>query len=414
MPWIKKNLMLVLGGLIGFILLGGSGFFLFSEASREGGVNAQLEEKRGEWERLNNLNPYPDDKNIKFVKEEATRVGKLATSLRDSIRPVEATSVTDTFSLKLLIETTISNLRKEADEAGVALPDRYAFTFQKLREMPQFDSNGIPKLAEQVSEVAILCRVLFDAKVHSLDTLRRAPVLREEGGAPDYLTKRGATNQWVVRTPYDLSFKAFSSELAEVIRGFAALDSCISIKTINIEPTTLPPSGGPTGIPMPVPGVMPPGGIQGPGMMDPALRQRYGLGPGGRSEGGGGMGGMDPSLRSRYGLGPGGGDAAMRSRYGLGGRPSADLAPPPSLMAPTVPTAPMGATPSSGPSVVLDEKPLRVILQLDFVKPRPATATAVRRAPRPAPAADADGSGDASAEGASAEGSTEDSSPDSQ
>lgn len=413
MPWIKKNLMLVLGGLVGLILLGGSGFFLFSEASREGGINAQLEEKRGEWERLNNLNPYPDEKNIKFVKEEAARVGKLASSLRDGIRPVEVAQVTDTFSLKLLIETTISNLRKEAEEAGVALPDRYAFTFQRLREMPQFNSNGIPKLAEQVSEVATLCRVLFDAKVHSLDTLRRAPVLREEGGAPDYLTKRGATNQWVIRTPYDLSFKAFSSELAEVIRGFAALDSCISIKTINIEPTTLPPSGGPTGVPIPVPapGVLP-GGMQGPGMMDPALRQRYGLGPGGRSEGGGGAGGMDPSLRARYGLGPGGGDAAMRSRYGLGGRPGADSAPPPSLMAPASPAVPTAPSASTGPSVVLDEKPLRVILQLDFVKPKPATATATRRAPRPAP--DADGSADASAEGAPADGSTENASPDSQ
>ena len=236
MPWIKKNLTLVLGGLIGLVLLGGSAFFLFSEAQREASINTQLEEKRAEWTRLNGLNPSPDEKNIKAVKEEAARLEQLSTKLSQAFKPVEAPPVNDTFSLRLLVETTISSLTREAEAAGVNLPDRYAFTFQRLRDLPgQFESNGIPRLAEQVAQISQICRVLYDAKIHSLDTLRRPPVLKDEGSGADYLTKRGATNQWVIRTPYDLSFRAFSSELAEVIRGLAALDQCVVIKTINIE-----------------------------------------------------------------------------------------------------------------------------------------------------------------------------------
>ena len=399
MPWIKKNLTLVLGGLVGLVLLGGSAFFLFTQSSRESTVNAALEEKRTEWNRLNGLNPYPDEKNIKAVRDEASRVEKLTASLKQSIKPASVQPVTDTFSLKLLIETTISELKKEAEAAGVHLPDRYAFTFQKLREMPQFDSNGIPKLAEQVAQISTLCRVLFDAKVHSLDQLRRPAILKDEGGSAEYLTKKAVTNKnLIVRAPYDVSFRAFSSELAGVLKGFAALEEVIAIKTVNIEPTTLPQSAGPAPTmimptqtsPMPMPG--------GPGGgMDAAMRARYGLGPStGRAEGEGGGGGigMDPALRSRYGLGPGGGsgEAAMRSRYGLGG--GAAMAPPPSLSSPVNPGAAAPAAPA-GPSVVLDEKPLRVILQLDFVKPKPEPETA-RRANRPA-AADGAAAPDASA-----------------
>ncbi|MBL9126875.1 MAG: Amuc_1100 family pilus-like protein [Verrucomicrobiales bacterium] len=404
MPWIKKNLTLVLGGLVGLVLLGGSGFFLFTQSSRESTVNTALEEKRTEWNRLNELKPYPDEKNIKAVREEAARVEKLSASLKQGLKAVDVQPVTDTFSLKLLIETTISELKKEAEAAGVHLPDRYAFTFQKLREMPQFDSNGIPKLAEQVAQISTLCRVLFDAKVHSLDQLRRPAILKDEGGSAEYLTKKAVTNKnLIVRAPYDLSFRAFSSELAGVLRGFAALDEVVAIKTVNIEPTTLPQSGGPaptmimptqtSSSPM-----MP--GAPGAGGMDAAMRARYGLGPAmpgrGESEGGGGAAGMDPAIRARYGLGPGGGsgEAAMRSRYGMGPGMGMGATPPPSLSAPVNPGTAAPAAPA-GPSVVIDEKPLRVILQLDFVKPKPEPEAARRTArpaageAAPAPAADA-------------------------
>jgi hypothetical protein len=397
MPWIKKNLTLVLGGLVGLILLAGSAFFLFSEASREGGINSQLEEKRNEWTRLNNLNPFPDEKNIKATKDEAARVGTIAGLLRENIKPVEVPPVTDTFSLRLLVETTISELTKEAEAAGVNLPDRYAFTFQRLRDIGgQFDSNGIPKLAEQVAQISVLSRVMFNAKIHSLDTIRRPPVLKDEGSGSDYLTKKAVTNEWVVRAPYDLSIRCFSSELAAVIRGLAALDQCIAIKTLNVETTTLPQTSTPgqSTMIMPMPTPASPEGMPGPGGMDAALRARYGLGGGGRGEGGGGLGG-DAAMRSRYGLGPGGGaggmDAGMRSRYGLGG---GAMVPPQTVVQPTAPGA--AAPAPTGPSVVLDEKPLRVILQVDFVKPKPAPATPARAA-RPAPAASPDASGNADA-----------------
>lgn len=384
MQWIQKNLTLVLGGLVGLVLLGGSAFFLWSESAREKEIDAQLEEKRGEWTRLNGLNPFPDDKNIRIIRDESARVEVLANSLRDRIQPVPVPPVSDTFSLKVLIETTLSDLRQEAEASGVNLPDRFAFTFQRLREMPQFESNAIPRLAEQLAHISLISRVLFDAKVHSLDTLRRSPVLRDEGTGGDYLTKRPATNNWVIRFPYDLSFRSFSTELAAVLESLAALDHTFAIKTINIEPTSLPSAGGPRGpVFFPSPGGAPPSSGPTPGGMDPSLMQRYGLGPGGgRGEDASGGGGMDANMRARYGLGgPGGGADAMRSRYGLGG-PGAGGVNAPTLSQPMIqqgmPTMPMPGAPPP-PAVVLEKRPLRVILQLDLIKPRTDAPAAGRR-----------------------------------
>lgn len=409
MAWIKKNLMLVMGGLVGLILLGGSGFFLFSESSRESAVTGQLDEKRREWDRLNGLNPFPDDNNIKAVKEEAARVQKLATSLKDVLKPVEVPPAADTYALKLLIETTISDLKKEAEAAGVNLPDRYAFTFQKLRELPQIETNKLPKLATQVAQISTLARVLFDAKVHSLDVLRRPSVLKEESGS-EFLTKGAITNKFgMIRAPYELSFRAFSSELASVLRKIAALDHCISIKTINIDPTSLPHHGGAASSMQS--SMMPPGptgmGPGGPmnryGGMDPALAQRYGLAPGGPGGGrpgeGGpqGPGGMDPALAQRYGLGPGGrgsGEAQMRSRYGMPGPGGMAPSSAQAMASPVGPAAPAAPT---GPALVLDEKPLRIILQLDFVTPAPVTEG--RKSAPAAPAHAAEPAADAAATG---------------
>lgn len=394
MAWIQKNLMLVVGGLFGLVLLAGSALFLSSQYGREGTINTALEEKRGEWNRLIGLNPFPDEKNIKAVKDDTAEVEKLSAELRGRISPIAIPALPDTLSLKLLIETTISDLRKEAEGAGVSLPPNYAFTFQKLREMPQFESNAIPRLAEQVAEITILSRILFDAKVHTLDTFKRCPILKDEGNSPDYLGKKSVTNNWVVRSPYDFSFRAFSGELAEVLKGLAALEHCVVIKTINVEPTSLP-QGNPS------PGMMPfqmspamanPALSQGggrPGGMDPALAARYGLTPGGAKGEASGAGGMSEAMKSRYGLTPGA--EAMRSRYGgVAGGGGAMSGGAQAYSGQGVAQAP-GMVPSAGsaPSVVLEEKPLRIIMQVDFVKPKPVAEVGRRAAaPRAAAAAD--------------------------
>lgn len=378
MPWIQKNLMLVLGGVVGLALLAAAGWFWFSQAQREQEIGAQLEAKSAEWTDLVSRKPYPSDENIRAVREEEKRLEKLREVLKQNFPAVAATPVSDALELKVLVETAVAELRAEAEAAGVMLPDRdYAFTFQRLRPMApsQFDSNSIPTLAEQVAQVSALARVLFHARVHSLEAIRRPAILKDEGGTADYLTQKPVSDDLVTRMPLEVTFRTFSGELASVVAGLAALPNTVVIKKMSVEPTTLAaPSPGPQPT-MPFRPMPPPQAEAAP----PAGDRYGGVRPGGRY--GGGPGGMSPDLASRYGLGPGAGrpgptlggpggmDPALAQRYGLTPSPGA---PPP--MAPAAPTSP------GSPSVVVDERPLRVTFHLEYVKLKPAPAAPGRRA----------------------------------
>ncbi|MFN0069617.1 MAG: hypothetical protein ACKVYV_18525 [Limisphaerales bacterium] len=367
MPWIQKNLALVLGGLVGLLLLGAGGWFWFTQSQRDQEIGAQLEAKTAEWNLLVARKPYPSDANIEAVRAEEKRLEQLREVLRAGFEPVAAATVTDPLELKVLIETAIASMQDEAEAAGVMLPSRqYAFTFQSLRPMApsQFTSNAIPTLAEQVAQVGSVARVLFASRIHSLEAIRRPPVLKEEGGSGDYLALKPVAGDLVTRMPMEVTFRSFAGELAGVITGLAGLSNTVVIKRINVEPTTI--SAAAPDQPLMRMAPLAPPTAEGPGPesrgdpyarlrgggRDGGLASRYGVGPGGRPPGGG----MSPELASRYGLGPAAG-------------------------VPPAGAGPVAASPAPGaPAVVVDEKPLRATLQFDFIKRKPAPPAPARRA----------------------------------
>lgn len=356
MPWIKKNLSLVLGGLAGLLLLGAAGYFWWSQRQRETDIGAQLEAKVSEWDELTGRKPYPSDANIEAVRAEQQRLAKLRTRLKEAFSPLAAEPVRDSLELKVLMESTIAQLQDEAEAAGVALPQRnYAFTFERLRPLTQYESNAIPQLAEQVAEVAVLARTLFGAKVHHLDAIRRATVLKEEGGTADYLAAKPQKDDLINRVPYEVTFRSFAAELAAVVSALATLPQTVVVKSINVEPTTIQMPQRPPPVFLPPPTAAAP--LEMPPETDPMARYRGGPGRG-----------MDPGMAARYGLGgprPGGMDPALAARYGLTPGASPGGMPPPPGALPGAPAS---------PSVAVDEKPLRATLQLDFVRLNPDPA----------------------------------------
>lgn len=368
MPWIKKNLTLVAGAVVSLLLLGAAAWFWHTQGQRVQEVGAQLEAKNAEWNDLVGRKPYPSDPNIEAVRAEEKELQKLREVLKVNFQPISGAPVNDALELKVLIETAIANLQDEAGSAGVALPDpEYAFTFKNLRPMApsQYDSNSIPTLAEQVAQVSTLARALYTARIHSLEAIRRPAILKNEGGTADHLAVKPSSDDLVTRMPMEVTFRSFSGELAGVIAGLAGLSNTVVIKKISIEPTTIaavPSSPPPVMMPYPRPTAEAP--TLPEGRTDPYARLR----------GAGRPGGMDPGMASRYGLGPaartgpGGMDPALAARYGLIPQPGA----------PAPAATPVGPGVPATPAVVVDEKPLRTTLQLDFIKLKPAPAAARR------------------------------------
>jgi hypothetical protein len=67
----------------------------------------------------------------------------------------------------------------------------------------------------------------------------------------DYLDRASVTNELAVLTPYELSFRCFSTELASVLTGFASSPFSLVVKGFNVEPAAATTAIDPiTGMPM--------------------------------------------------------------------------------------------------------------------------------------------------------------------
>ena len=337
MIWLKKNLVLVVGGVVALGLLGYAGFFLYSNITRVAEITGELAAKTEELKTLQTRDPHPNQGNIDAAKREQTKLGDFVGQARRFFVPVASFASLDSAAFKGLLETTIADLERDAQRGGVTLPSRFNFTFSAQRTRVDFAKETLVPLAMQVAEIDAICNVLFRARIHSLVSLRRVPVAKEDEGAADYLVGRKAITNAVtgaVLSPYELTFQGFSAELAGVLDGFYRSTNAFIVKNIDVQTNVVMSAGtemttstyfnsyAPPGATAPQPPVLTP---------EQMMRQRYGVGSGG--------------LGDRY-----------RSR-------------PESIpVAPTVPAP--GVVPSvrRGPETVLDERPLKVTMYVEAVR----------------------------------------------
>jgi hypothetical protein len=357
MAWIKRNLYFVIGSVAALALMGWAGYFLYSQWSLNNTVLASLNEDYEKLRSLNSQNPHPGSGQVDNIKEAKAQRDQLREFLKlpriyfQRIAAIpDQPKVTDQ-DFTSALSHTLDQLQRDATNASVNIPANYGFSFEAQRPRVQFAAGSLPPLSVQLGEVKAIAEVLFQAKINWLDNLRRERVSADDSSGPqaDYVPDKSVTNELAVMTPYEVTFRGFSSELAAVLSGFASSSNGFTIKTINVEPA---PATDTTPAATPYSQYIPPTGqMQRP--QDAAARyaQRYGINPGG------------PSGGDRYG----GGGAAN-----LGGIPLRGLGTP--NPQPTyTPTYPTGATPpaTSGRGAlptVLDEKQLKVSMAIVVVK----------------------------------------------
>src|SRR5262249_11483920 len=138
-------------------------------------------------------------------------------------------------------------------------------------------------------EIDSICKVLFNSKIHEVIGIKRSPITSDEtAGTDDFLTTKPQTNDWTVVMPYDVTFKGFSGDLANVLDGLIKASNCVVVRDIVVKQADAQTGEETTAMPvytMPIPS-------QGPGSamnryrMSPEMMRRYGLG---------GMRGMQPT-----------------------------------------------------------------------------------------------------------------------
>ena len=356
MSWIKRNLYFLIGGVVALILMGVTGWYLYSKWQLNNEMLEKLNQQYATLQQLNNQNPHPGSAEVDNIGAARQQQGELRDFIKSTrkhfqpIQPIppppEKGRLTEQ-QFSIALSRTIDQLQRDATNASVNLPvlpppsSKYSFSFETEKQRMSFATGSLEPLSVQLGEVKAICDVLFQAKVNALDGLRRERVSSDEaaGSQTDFLTDKSATNDMAVLTPYELTFRCFTPELAAVLSGFSSSPNGIMVRSVNVElaPEVVQETPPPTTV-MTVPTFVV------PTQPTPAQEQ------------------MNRAAQ----------EAAMRARYGLGGRRlgegrapiSQPAAPPPVMVAPTAqPTPGRG-----GLQTVLDEKQLKVNIMLIVVK----------------------------------------------
>ena len=246
MAWIKRNLYFVIGSAVAVVLMGLAGFYLYSKWDLNNRILADLDGLYGELNNLNQQNPHPGSvkvDNVKAAKEQRqqlTEYTRKARGLLQRIAPIPDNPKLSDREFSPTLSRTIAQLQRDATNASVSLPPKYAFSFQTELSQFNFTAGSLQPLAVQLGEVKAICDVLFRAKINWLDSLRRELVSTNDaaGAQTDYLAQQSVTNDLAVLTPYEVSFRCFSSELASVLAGFATSPYGIMVQSINVEQAT--------------------------------------------------------------------------------------------------------------------------------------------------------------------------------
>jgi hypothetical protein len=340
MDWIKRNLIFVIGGAVALVLLGLAGWYNYAGWQRNAGEREKLNAAYEELKRLSNLPQHPGDgkkvDNIKLAQEQEREAQQFATKLERHLQRIpalpEGTNVAGK-DFSFALQQTIVELQREATNSSVILPPKYKFSFEAQAGRVTFAAGSLDRLAEQLGEVRAICAVLNAAKVNHLDAVRRERVSADDASGPatDYLDRTSVTNAEVVLTPYEVSLRCFTPELASVLTGLANTPHGLIVKAVNVEPAPVTAVDAQAGMPPPpvYPYTPPP---------PPA--------------------GMRP-IR-----GEGGAAAAFAARYAA--RPATPM-PQPVMPPPTALAQPAKA----GPQTFLTEKQLKVTLLIHVVKPLP-------------------------------------------
>jgi len=262
MAWIKRNLVFVILGILAVGLLGASGLYIYQGWSHNTAKFNELNDIYSTLKDLAGKKPSPGNakvNNIETAKEQERELRDWIRQAGNYFQPIPpipnmGTNAVSSEAFAAALRRMIDQLQLEADTASVALPPQYAFSFEAQRKLVRFGS-GLDLLAAQLGEVKTLAEILYAARVNSLDGIQRVRVADDDASGPqtDYLESHSVTNNLAIMTPYQITFRSFSPEIAQVLGNFASSPSGFIVKSINVQAAGSVAAGSPDAMAPPPP-----------------------------------------------------------------------------------------------------------------------------------------------------------------
>ena len=294
MFWIKRNLMVVVGGLLAVGLLAAGLVYLFQARSKSAQLKEELGQTRSDLENIykDTKNPFPNPTNVTAAKLETERLQTALTQAKKFFTAVPVEKVTG-LAFRTFRENTLAELQKLAAQSGTTLPAaNYGFSFDIVKHKVDPAPDSFPAIPQQMAEVREICKILFKAHVNPLVGIKRAKVSQDDMSNPsltDYvgpavtITTNDQTS--TMFSPYEVTFHCLSSELAAALEGFNTSPYGFLVKAVQVSPLEEAPVVGAVATPINTP-VQPtrppqrsPGRFEGGGSPPPAATPPPGVPP---------------------------------------------------------------------------------------------------------------------------------------
>jgi hypothetical protein len=183
MSWAKRNLYFLISCIAAVVLLGAAGWYSWSSHQDYTANTEKLKSDYAQMKQFADKNPGPGNDqvdNIKTAKEQTEQAKQRVAELEKFFTPVKSIPDTNKFNDRMLafaVRETVSQLRAAAQAKAVTLPTtmgpEFAFSFSLQMGKSGYDPNSAEMLARQLGEVKTICDTLFGARILSLDSIQR-------------------------------------------------------------------------------------------------------------------------------------------------------------------------------------------------------------------------------------------------
>ena len=244
--WIKRNLFFAVGVVVAIGLLGAAGFYDYLGWQHNQTALGNLTEIYRQLTDATQQKPSPGSgqvDNIKTAGEQERQLRQWISQTANYFQPIAPIPKPAKGPLSDQLFTgalhgNIVQLVREAGAANVALPPDFYFSFTAHMDRLTFAPGSLEPLSVQLGEVKTVSEILFAAGINALDGVQRLRVSPDDASGPttDYLDDQPVTNDLALLTPYQVTFRGFSPEIARVLHGFAASSHGFIVKNINVQP----------------------------------------------------------------------------------------------------------------------------------------------------------------------------------
>ena len=206
-------------------------------------ANEQLAETAAELNRLQSLNPFPNEANFQTMKaqtaEYGVALGKLKEELKTRVLPVTPMQPNE-FQARL--RETVTRVAEKARGNKVKLPKNFFLGFDEFTAaLPS--NEAAPLLGQQLAQVELIADILIDARIDAITAFKRGPLLEEHAASltPTPLPSRGRTAdsnngpKLVERSSIDVTFASTPGAARRIINQIASANQQFYIiRTLHV------------------------------------------------------------------------------------------------------------------------------------------------------------------------------------